>query len=65
MTHLRAPDKFNNFRWEVFVEDRHGAETAHAAFATEAEAIAQKTAWDAEMDRTGITIGARAASYER
>lgn len=65
MVHLQHPDRFNDFRWVAYVEDRHGATTIERDFATYEEACAQRKIWNDEMDRTGITIGAPAgASYE-
>jgi hypothetical protein len=58
MIHYREPDRFNGYQWEVWVEANSGAETAHKAFATETEALAQGAIWRAEMDRTGMIIGA-------
>ena len=65
MIHIRKPDQFNGSQWETYVEDRHGAETVHGYFATQTEALAQAELWHAEMNRTGVTIGVQAASYER
>ncbi len=65
MTHIRRPDRFNRFKWEVYVEDRHGSDTAHMYFDTQAAAEAQAKRWNDEMSRTHVTIGAVAASYER
>ena len=66
MVHIQSPDKWNGYKWDVYVEDRHGAETVRKTFNTEAEAKAQAKVWSDEMDRTGITIGSPVgASYER
>lgn len=65
MVHICRPDQYNGFQWMVYVEDRHAAETIRRYFDTEAEATAQAKIWDDEMQRTGIVIGARSASYER